>query len=128
MGTIDTPRTSVPRGLEGGDIGQFLDDDGTAYLTLEDRPCGFRIAALSADSLTVEKEVCLIPRISKAVLWPNNKTAWTWLHIGERRFVRGQELISARIPTSSADCRSVRSAEKFSCYLRDRKSSGNSPD
>jgi hypothetical protein len=46
---------------ESRDIGQFIDDDGTPYLIFEDRPFGFRIATLSADYLTVEKEVCLVP-------------------------------------------------------------------
>ncbi len=50
-----------PLGRESRDIGQFIDDDGTPYLIFEDRPFGFRIATLSADYLTVEKEVCLIP-------------------------------------------------------------------
>ncbi|MGA7414936.1 MAG: family 43 glycosylhydrolase [Bryobacteraceae bacterium] len=50
-----------PLGHESRDIGQFIDDDGTAYLIFEDRPFGFRIATLSDDYLTVEKEVCLIP-------------------------------------------------------------------
>lgn len=50
-----------PLGHESRDIGQFVDDDGTAYLIFEDRPFGFRIAKLSDDYLTVEKEVCLIP-------------------------------------------------------------------
>ena len=50
-----------PLGHESRDIGQFVDDDGTAYLIFEDRPFGFRIAKLSDDYLTVEKEICLIP-------------------------------------------------------------------
>ena len=50
-----------PLDHESRDIGQFVDDDGTAYLIFEDRPFGFRIAKLSGDYLTVEKEVCLIP-------------------------------------------------------------------
>ena len=50
-----------PLGHESRDIGQFVDDDGTAYLIFEDRPFGFRIAKLSDDYLTVEKEMCLIP-------------------------------------------------------------------
>lgn len=49
-----------PLGHESRDIGQFIDDDGTAYLIFEDRPFGFRIARLSDDYLTVEKEMCLI--------------------------------------------------------------------
>ncbi len=50
-----------PLGHESRDIGQFVDDDGTAYLIFEDRPFGFRIATLSDDYLNVEKEVALIP-------------------------------------------------------------------
>jgi Glycosyl hydrolases family 43 len=49
-----------PLGHECRDIGQFIDDDGTGYLIFEDRPFGFRIARLSEDYLTVEKEMCLI--------------------------------------------------------------------
>ena len=49
-----------PLGHESRDIGQFVDDDGTAYLIFEDRPNGFRIAKLSEDYLAVEKEMCLI--------------------------------------------------------------------
>jgi len=49
-----------PLGHESRDIGQFIDDDGAAYLIFEDRPFGFRIAKLSDDYLTVEKEICLI--------------------------------------------------------------------
>lgn len=63
--TVDGDYTYVksfrPLGHESRDIGQFIDDDGTAYLIFEDRPYGFRIAKLSADYLTVEKEVCLVP-------------------------------------------------------------------
>ena len=50
-----------PLGHESRDIGQFIDDDGTAYLVFEDRPFGFRIAKLSDDYMDVEKEICLIP-------------------------------------------------------------------
>lgn len=49
-----------PLGEQSRDIGQFVDDDGTAYLIFEDRPHGFHIARLSDDYLTVEKDVCLI--------------------------------------------------------------------
>ncbi len=54
-------RSFRPLGHESRDIGQFIDDDGTAYLIFEDRPFGFRIAKLSDDYLTVEKEMCLLP-------------------------------------------------------------------
>ncbi len=53
-------RSFRPLGHESRDIGQFVDDDGTAYLIFEDRPFGFRIARLSDDYLSVESEVCLI--------------------------------------------------------------------
>ncbi len=49
-----------PLGQESRDIGQFVDDDGTAYLIFENRPYGFHIAKLSDDFLTVEKDICLI--------------------------------------------------------------------
>lgn len=50
-----------PLGLESRDIGQFIDDDGSAYLIFESRPTkGFYIAKLSDDYLEVEKEVCFI--------------------------------------------------------------------
>ena len=50
-----------PLNHESRDLGQFIDDDGTAYLIFEDRPNGFHIARLSDDYLTVEKDICLIP-------------------------------------------------------------------
>jgi hypothetical protein len=50
-----------PLGCESRDIGQFIDDDGSAYLIFEDRPAeGFHIARLSNDYLTVEKDASLI--------------------------------------------------------------------
>lgn len=49
-----------PLGHESRDIGQFIDDDGTAYLVFEDRPFGFRIAKLSGDYMDVEKEMSLV--------------------------------------------------------------------
>ena len=54
-------RSFRPLGHESRDIGQFIDDDGSAYLIFEDRPVkGFHIAKLSEDYLNVEKDVCLI--------------------------------------------------------------------
>jgi hypothetical protein len=50
-----------PLNHESRDIGQFIDDDGTAYLVFEDRPFGFRIAKLAKDYLSLEKQMCLIP-------------------------------------------------------------------
>jgi hypothetical protein len=50
-----------PLGHESRDIGQFIDDDGSAYLIFEDRPVkGFHIAKLSDDYLTVDREMSLI--------------------------------------------------------------------
>jgi hypothetical protein len=50
-----------PLDQESRDIGQFIDDDGRAYLIFESRPTkGFFIAQLSEDYLSVEKKVCFI--------------------------------------------------------------------
>jgi hypothetical protein len=50
-----------PLDCESRDIGQFIDDDGSAYLIFEDRPAkGFHIAKLSDDYMTVEKDMSLI--------------------------------------------------------------------
>lgn len=54
-------RSFRPLGLESRDIGQFVDDDGSAYLIFESRPSGgFYIAKLSPDRLSVEKEIAFI--------------------------------------------------------------------
>jgi hypothetical protein len=62
--TVDGPYTFVthfrPLGQQSRDIGQFVDDDGSAYLIFEDRPNGFHIARLSDDYLSVVEDVCLI--------------------------------------------------------------------
>lgn len=47
---------------ESRDIGQFIDDDGSAYLVFEDRPFGFRIARLAPDYMSLDKQMSLIPR------------------------------------------------------------------
>lgn len=50
-----------PFGMESRDIGQFVDDDGTAYIIFESRPVkGFFIARLSDDYLNVEEKICFI--------------------------------------------------------------------
>ncbi len=50
-----------PLGKESRDIGQFVDDDGAAYLIFESRPSkGFYIARLSDDYLDAAKEVAFI--------------------------------------------------------------------
>lgn len=50
-----------PLGKESRDIGQFIDDDGSAYLVFESRPTkGFFIAKLSDDYLNVDQETAFI--------------------------------------------------------------------
>ena len=51
-----------PLGEESRDIGQFVDDDGTAYLIFESRPTkGFFIAKLTADDLGVAEKTSFVP-------------------------------------------------------------------
>jgi hypothetical protein len=55
-------RSFRPLGQESRDIGQFVDDDGTAYLIFESRPThGFFIAKLSSDYMNVEKQMSFVP-------------------------------------------------------------------
>lgn len=50
-----------PLNEESRDIGQFIDDDGTAYLIFESRPThGFFIAKLSPDYLSVARKVAFV--------------------------------------------------------------------
>jgi len=66
--TCDTPDGDYqyltnfrPLDQESRDIGQFVDDDGSAYLIFESRPNkGFFIAKLSDDYLGVEKQTAFI--------------------------------------------------------------------
>jgi hypothetical protein len=60
VGPFTYVKSFRPLDHESRDIGQFIDDDGTAYLVFEDRPFGFRIAKLSEDYMNVEKEMSLI--------------------------------------------------------------------
>ncbi len=54
-------RSFRPLDKESRDIGQFVDDDGAAYLIFESRPTqGFFIAKLSDDYLSVAKETCFV--------------------------------------------------------------------
>ena len=60
-GNYQYVRSFRPLGKESRDIGQFIDDDGTAYLIFESRPeKGFYIARLSDDYMDVEKAVAFI--------------------------------------------------------------------
>ena len=55
-------RSFRPLGQESRDIGQFVDDDGSAYLIFESRPThGFFIAKLSSDYMNVEKQMSFVP-------------------------------------------------------------------
>lgn len=54
-------RSFRPLGKESRDIGQFIDDDGTAYLIFESRPTGgFYIAKLSEDYMDVAEETTFV--------------------------------------------------------------------
>ena len=54
-------RSFRPLGQESRDIGQFIDDDGSAYLIFESRPTqGFFIAKLSDDYLDVAEQTAFI--------------------------------------------------------------------
>jgi len=73
-----------PLGQESRDIGQFIDDDGSAYLIFESRPThGFFIARLSGTRLEVAKQVSFIrePLEGGALL-----------HLRDRYFVVGSHL------------------------------------
>ena len=60
-GNYEYVRSFRPLGKESRDIGQFIDDDGAAYLIFESRPeKGFHIAKLSEDFMDVEKSVAFI--------------------------------------------------------------------
>ena len=54
-------RSFRPLNQESRDIGQFVDDDGSAYLIFESRPTkGFFIAKLADDYLSVARQVAFI--------------------------------------------------------------------
>jgi hypothetical protein len=64
-----------PLDKESRDIGQFIDDDGSAYLIFESRPSkGFFIAKLSADYMNVEKQMSFVnvPLEGGAIVHFNN--------------------------------------------------------
>jgi len=60
-GTYSFVRSFRPLDEESRDIGQFVDDDGSAYLIFESRPTkGFFLAKLTGDLMNVEK-TCFVP-------------------------------------------------------------------
>jgi len=77
-------RSFRPLGFESRDIGQFVDDDGSAYLIFESRPSGgFYIAQLSADRLSLSRQVAFLhlPLEGGALV-----------HTGDRYYVLGSHL------------------------------------
>ena len=60
-GTYTYVKSFRPLNQESRDIGQFIDDDGSAYLIFESRPTkGFFIARLSDDYRNVEKQMSFV--------------------------------------------------------------------
>ncbi len=61
-GTYTYVRSFRPLDEESRDIGQFVDDDGSAYLIFESRPTkGFFIAKLTPDRMSIEKKMSFVP-------------------------------------------------------------------
>ena len=61
-GTYQYVKSFRPLDQESRDIGQFVDDDGAAYLIFESRPTkGFFIARLSDDYMTVAEKMSFVP-------------------------------------------------------------------
>lgn len=78
-----------PLGLESRDIGQFVDDDGQAYLIFESRPSGgFYVARLSPNRLKVEKPAVAFLHISLE--------GGALVHYGRRYYVLGSHLTGWR--------------------------------
>jgi len=59
-GSFTFVKSFRPLNHQSRDIGQFIDDDGTAYLVFEDRELGFHIVKLADDYMSVEKEMSLV--------------------------------------------------------------------
>lgn len=88
---IDGPYTYVksfrPLDQESRDIGQFVDDDGSAYLLFESRPTkGFFIARLTDDYLNVVK-TCFVPAPLEG---------GALVHSGDRYYVVGSHMTGWR--------------------------------
>jgi hypothetical protein len=63
-----------PLGFQSRDIGLFQDTDGTGYLLSEDRANGLRIDKLSADYLSVDSAVALLPSAESPAMAKINGT------------------------------------------------------
>ena len=76
-----------PLDQESRDIGQFIDDDGSAYLIFESRPTkGFFIAKLTADYMNVEKTAFIPAPLEGGAL----------LHVGSAYYVMGSHMTGWR--------------------------------
>ncbi len=72
-----------PLDQESRDIGQFIDDDGSAYLIFESRPTkGFFIAKLSSDYMNVEKTAFIPAPLEGGAL----------VHVGNLYYVIGSHM------------------------------------
>ncbi len=72
-----------PLDQESRDIGQFVDDDGSAYLIFESRPTGgFFIAKLSSDFMSVEKTAFIPAPLEGGAL----------VHFGDLYYVVGSHM------------------------------------
>ena len=72
-----------PLGQESRDIGQFIDDDGSAYLIFESRPTkGFFIARLVGDYTSVEKTAFILAPLEGGAL----------AHVGNLYYVVGSHM------------------------------------
>ena len=76
-----------PLDQESRDIGQFIDDDGSAYLIFESRPTkGFFIAKLTADYMNVEKTAFIPAPLEGGAL----------AHVGNVYYVMGSHMTGWR--------------------------------
>jgi hypothetical protein len=57
-----------PLGHPSRDVGLFIDDDGTAYLTHEDPAAGMRIERLAADYTTAQSTVATFPSLESPAM------------------------------------------------------------
>jgi hypothetical protein len=81
-------RSSRPLGEESRDIGQFVDDDGAAYLLFESRPTkGFFIAKLTANDLDVAEKTSFVPAPLEG---------GALVHLGEWYYVIGSHMTGWR--------------------------------
>jgi len=80
-------RSYRPLDQESRDIGQFIDDDGSAYLIFESRPTkGFFIAKLTADYMNVEKTAFVPAPLEGCAL----------VHVGSVYYVMGSHMTGWR--------------------------------